>query len=361
MLNPSAHSCNEVEAHPVEDQPLKAKDVMKHCHSYKGADVARSVIQLTLTLTLFAGVCIAMFFALKVSLILTGLFALIGGGLLTRIFILQHDCGHRSFFKSKRMNDWTGRALSLLTATPYDFWRRSHNVHHAVSGDLTRRGLGGIDTITTREYLALPKDKQFKYRLYRNPFLMLVIGTPFYMILAQRFPFNQSLNFYEGYKTLPFSSIWKSVFMTDIALLVFYGGLSLLFGFYNVLAIMLPILIVASWIGGWLFYIQHQFEDSYWEEHENWNIQEAALTGSSYYELPKILQWFSGNIGFHHIHHLCNQIPNYKLQECMDAKPELKEINRLTLRQSLDCLRLRLWDEKTSKMVGFDVLKAQKA
>ena len=357
---PLSNACASNKPLPESENP-KTDDITQifdHCRSYKGADVTKSIMQMSMTLGLFVLTCVAMFFALKVSLLLSAIFALIGGGLLTRIFIFQHDCGHRSFFKSKAVNDWVGRALSILTVTPYDFWRRAHNVHHAVSGDLSRRGIGGIDTITTREYLSLSKSKQLKYRLYRNPFLMLVIGTPFYMLIAQRLPFNQSLDFYEGYKSLPTSSIWQSIMLTNLAMLVFYGALSLIFGFVTVMSIIIPMIVVASWIGGWLFYIQHQFEDAYWEENANWSIQEAAVMGSSYYELPKVLQWFSGNIGFHHIHHLCNQIPNYKLQECMDAKPELKEINRLTLRQSLECLHLRLWDEDTSKMISFKNLQA---
>ena len=345
---------------PIASSSLPIKDIANHCKTYQGADETRSIMQLVTTFSLFAGLCVLMFYSLEISYFLTLALAIPAGGLLTRIFIFQHDCGHGSFFKSKKVNDWVGRCLSMLTITPYDFWRRAHNMHHATSGDLDRRSIGGIDTITVREFMALPDWKKVYYRLYRNPFLLLILGTPFYVIIAQRLPFNQSMHFYEGYKSLPMSSIWKSILLTNIGLVVFYGTLSYFFGFMTVIAIALPILVVTSWVGGWLFYIQHQFEDTYWEDSENWNLQEAALTGSSYYELPVILQWFTGNIGLHHIHHLCSKIPNYKLQECMDARPELRDVNRMTLRQSLDCLNLKFWDEETKQLVGLDHLKTIK-
>lgn len=334
-----------------EDPQFSVKEIIDHCKAYKGADNYRSIFQLITTMALFIGAIVLMFFTMEYSYFLMLLVSIPASGFLIRLFIFQHDCGHGSFFKSRKANDWTGRCLSMLTFTPYDFWRRAHNKHHATSGDLDHRSIGGIDTITLREYQNLSKGMKIAYRIYRNPFVLLIFGAPIYTIIGQRIPYNQGTSFYENYQSLTVRSIWKSVMFTNLALVLFYGALSLVFGFGVIAALYLPVLIVTSWIGGWLFYIQHQFEDAYWERHENWNVLEAALMGSSYYALPKILQWFVGNIGLHHIHHLCSKIPNYKLQECMDAKPVLQTINRMSFRDSLKCVHLKLWDEDKKIMV----------
>ncbi len=347
---------NTTEA-PGNNDSISVKDIAAHCNSYKGADAKRSIFQLVSTLALFLIACSLMVYSINISYWLTLFLTIPAAGLLTRLFIFQHDCGHGSFFNSKKANDWTGRFLGLLTVTPYDFWRRAHNKHHATSGDLDRRSIGGIDTVTVREYQALSKWQQLMYRTYRNPLVLLIFGTPFYVLVLQRLPLNQATNFYENYQTLPKSSIWKSIMLMNASIVIVYSALASVIGLGPLLAVYLPILVVTSWIGGWLFYIQHQFEDTYWEKNDNWNIQEAALLGSSYYALPKILQWFTGNIGLHHIHHLCSKIPNYKLQECMDAKPELETINKLTLHQSLDCVHLKLWDEQKEQMISFGQIK----
>ena len=337
-----------------QDHSRYIKDVTAHCIQYRGGDTMRSILQLLTTLLLFVFAVGLMYHSLSVSYILTLALSIPAAGLLTRIFIFQHDCGHGSFFKSKKINDWVGRFLALLTVTPYDFWRRAHNMHHATSGNLDQRSIGGIDTITVQEYQNLTKGKRLAYRVYRHPLFLLFFGTPFYTIVLQRLPFNAPSGFYEGYKTLSSASIFPSIMWTNLALIVFYGGFAMILGFGVLAAVYLPILIVTSWIGGWLFYIQHQFEDTLWERQESWNVQEAALMGSSYYHLPRVLQWFTGNIGLHHIHHLCSQIPNYKLQECMDARPELAEINKLTIRSSLKSIGLKLWDEKQNKMIPLE-------
>tara|TARA_R110002124_G_scaffold287216_1_gene471352 strand:- start:36624 stop:37733 length:1110 start_codon:yes stop_codon:yes gene_type:complete len=334
------------------DPSTSVKDIAAHCNDFKDADTKRSIFQLVSTLGLLILSCALMLYSIQISYWITALLILPTAGLLTRVFIFQHDCGHGSFFKSKKANTWTGRCLSLLTITPYDFWRRAHNTHHAASGNLDHRGIGGIDTLTVREYQALSKKRQMAYRLYRNPLFLLCVGTPFYILIAQRIPFSQPTKFHENYKTLSAKSVWKSIMLTNLALVVFYGAIAMAIGIVPLLAIYLPTVILTTWIGGWLFFIQHQFEDTLWERSEKWDRREAALMGSSYYELPKIMQWFTGNIGLHHIHHLCSQIPNYKLQECMDARPELKEINKLTLRDSLNCVQLKLWDEQQKKMVS---------
>jgi omega-6 fatty acid desaturase (delta-12 desaturase) len=333
------------------ENPPCIKDIAAHCRTYQGANTARSIIQLFTTLALFAVTLTLMFFSIKISYLITLAIAIPASGLLVRIFIFQHDCGHASFFNSKKANDWVGRSLSLLTFTPYDFWRRAHNKHHATSGDLGHRSIGGIDTITVKEYQDLSKLQQFAYRIYRNPIILLMLGTPFYVLIAQRTPLTQKTNFFEDYHSLPARTVWKSVMLTNAALIIFFGCVSLAIGLKLLIALYLPVLMGAAWIGGWLFYVQHQFEETYWEESENWSRQEAALMGSSYYELPKVIQWFVGNIGLHHIHHLCSKIPNYKLKDCMDTKPVLKSINRLTFTESLKCIHLKLWDEQQKKLV----------
>lgn len=333
-------------------------EIVSHCDQYKGADTSRSVFQLVTTLTLFAALLVVMHLLSGISYWLTALLILPAAGVLTRLFIFQHDCGHQSFFNSRKANDWVGRCLGVLTFTPYDFWRRSHNMHHANSGDLDNRGLGAIDTITVAEYNALSPLNQFLYRVYRNPVVMLFIGTPLSVIVAQRFPADMAdAHFFEGCRGLPFKVIWPSVAYTNLSIILFFGALYFIFGGAFLLTIYLPVLVVTCWIGGWLFYIQHQFEDAYWQNNKEWCFKRASLLGSSYYELPKILQWFSGSIGLHHIHHLCSKIPNYKLQECMDALPELQDINRMSLKDSLSCLRFKLWDEQGQRMVDFSDLK----
>ena len=327
------------------------KKIAAHCQQYKGSIAHKAIFQMVTTLTLFFLGVAVMFYSLQWSYWITLLMAFPVAGLMARIFIFQHDCGHRSFFNSKKTNDWVGRGLSLLTLTPYDCWRKSHNFHHATSGDLDRSGVGDIDVLTVREYQALPPLKQKLYRIYRNPFVLLMVGTPIYIMLIQRLPISQGAYFRDNDKRLDSKSVWKSIMLTNLSVLVVYGITSYWVGFTALMSVALPLWIISAWFYGWAFYVQHQFEETYFEESEEWSIQEASLYGSSYFALPKILQWFSGNIGIHHVHHLCNKIPNYKLQQCIDDMPELKEINKLTLTQSLKCGTLKLWDEEQKKLV----------
>lgn len=334
------------------------KSLTEHCLRYKGADLRRGVIQLVSTIVPFLALSVFMAWGVVSGFYWPLLCAVPAGGLLVRLFIIQHDCGHQSFFPSRRANDITGRLLSLFTWTPYDFWMRAHNMHHATSGNLDKRGIGSIDTLTVAEYRALPRGKRIAYRLYRNPFLLLVIGTPLYVMLIQRVPHGEGSAFFQGYRGVSLARAWKSLLGLDIALLAVYGALVATLG-WSVLLALLPPVVIAAWIGGWLFFIQHQFEETYWEKGEEWNFQEAAVLGSSYYVLPPVLQWFTGNIGLHHIHHLCAAVPNYRLQECLDAHEMLKSMNRLTFRESLKCLRWALWDEGARRMVGFRDLAAR--
>lgn len=276
---------------------------------------------------------------------LTLLLAIPTAGLLVRLFIIQHDCGHGSFFRSRLANDLLGRALCVLTLTPYGEWRKGHAMHHAASGNLDRRGWGDVETMTVHEYPTATPLKKLGYRLFRNPFIMVLLGAPINFIVLQRLPRG---------RTFRDRAARRSVILLNFALAVVFGLPMLVWGVVSVLATYLPVMIIASWIGNWLFYVQHQFEDTYWKRDAEWNFHVAALRGSSYFDLPPILQWFSGNIGLHHIHHLCSRIPNYRLQACLDAVPELRRIaKRITLRDSLTCWRLALWDEQRHLLEHF--------
>ena len=273
--------------------------------------------------------------------------ALVAGGITVRIFILFHDCCHGSLFASRRANTILGYVAGILTFTPFEDWRYAHNIHHATAGDLDRRGLGDIWTLTKEEYLAAPPRKRLAYRIYRNPFVLFGPGPALLFLYFQRFS-SKGAGKRERY----------SVVVTNLALMVIVGAASLTLGFRTYLKIQLPIIWVGGAFGLWLFYVQHQFENVYWARHQDWDPLSVALEGSSYYRLPKILQWFTGNIGLHHIHHVRPSIPNYNLQQCHDDIPAFQAVEPLTIRTSLKSLRLSLYDEKRKKLIGFGSLKA---
>lgn len=338
-----------------EDQKIKDKvaEFVAHCANYQKADDTQAIIQVLNTLIPFALICGVMVYAYSYAYWITALLTIPASFFLVRLFIIQHDCGHNSFFSSRTWNNYLGRILSVLTWTPYDFWRKTHNLHHSSSGNLDNRGFGAIETITIKEYEALEPNLQFWYRVYRNPYLLLLLGTPFFIIIMQRLPSAKSFPFCDTKQVITFKQIWKSVLGLNTGLLLFYGVLGYTFGFGAILVSYLPVVIGTSWIGGWLFFIQHQFEDAHWEYKDKWSYTEAAVMGSSYYELSPALQWLTGNIGLHHIHHLNAKIPNYRLQECMDDKPELADINRIRLFESFKYAHLALWDEDCNKMITF--------
>ncbi len=338
----------------MTDQRALVERIATHCETYKGGIASRSMGQTALNLGLYAGLVAAMFVSLSYGAYwLFALLTLPAAGILTRLFTVQHDCGHGSYFQSRAANNRLGQLISVLTFTPYGSWRDAHNRHHASSGNLSRRGVGGIDTLTVAEFKGLSPWKRFAYRVYRNPLVILLIGPPLYIVLMQRLPLAGALPFAETYIPLETRYIWRSVLALNIALVAFYGGLAMLFGPGTVALVFLPPVVMAAWAGGWLFYVQHQYEDTYWEEGKEWNFQEAAVLGSSYYELPAVLQWFTGNIGLHHIHHLCSLIPNYRLQECFDSSEDLKSLPRMSLGQSLKSVPLSLWDEEGRKLISF--------
>jgi acyl-lipid omega-6 desaturase (Delta-12 desaturase) len=278
---------------------------------------------------------------------ITLVLALVAGGILVRIFIFFHDCCHGSFFVSRRANTILGYVSGILTFTPFEDWRYAHRVHHATAGDLDRRGVGDIWTMTTEEYLAAPLQKRLAYRIYRNPFVLFGPGPALLFLFFQRFSTKGA-----GKKER------NSVVFTNVALLVVVGMASLTIGFQTYLLIQLPIILIGGSLGLWLFYIQHQFESVYWARHESWDPMKVALEGSSYFKPPRIVQWFTGNIGLHHIHHVRPNIPNYNLQQCHDAIPAFHAINPMTIRTSFKSLRLALYDEKQQKLMSFRSLGA---
>lgn len=311
---------------------------------YREPDRKRSVWQLTSAALMFAASWALMYFALGVGYWLTLILAVPAAFCLIRLFIIQHDCGHGAFFKSSRAADITGSILGVFTLTPYHYWRKTHALHHATSGNLEHRGFGDITTLTVDEYAALSRWGRFKYRVYRHPAVLFGVGAVMQFFIAHRLP-----------TLVP--RTWtrerKSIFWTDVGLAAFVVGMGLLVGFRAFVLVHVPLMALACSIGVWLFYIQHQFEPTYWEHDERWVYDSAALQGSSYYRLPKLLQWATGNIGLHHIHHLNPRIPNYKLQQVLDTHSELRDVPTLTLWQSLRCVRLTLWDERARRLVPF--------
>jgi omega-6 fatty acid desaturase (delta-12 desaturase) len=267
------------------------------------------------------------------------------GGLLVRLFIFQHDCGHGSFLRTRAANDRLGQALSLLTVTPYGCWRRAHALHHATTGNLGKRGTGDILTLTVREYRARSRWGRLIYRAYRNPLLLVLVGSPLNFLVLQRLP---------GGMGLPWRMAWREVCLLNLALVVLVAALAwVVGGVGTVLLVAVPTISVAAWVGGWLFFVQHQHEGAVWEDPGSWDFHRAALAGSSYYCLPRPLQWLTGNVGLHHVHHLNSRIPNYRLQECLDGHEALGRLGRLTLAGSFRCSRLALWDEDARRLVGF--------
>jgi omega-6 fatty acid desaturase (delta-12 desaturase) len=262
--------------------------------------------------------------------------------------MIQHDCGHGSFFRHRLLNDWVGRVIGVLTLTPYDFWRHTHGIHHATSGNLDRRGTGDIDTLTVREYLALPRWGRLRYRLYRHPAVMFGVGPIYLFMLRNRLPSGLTR---QGW--LP----WLSTMATNGAIALVVAGLMWSIGVGPFLLVHLPIAVIAGVIGVWLFYVQHQFEHTLWSENQDWSRPDAALYGSSHYELPAVLRWFTANIGVHHIHHLCSRIPFYRLPSALRQHPDLAKVGRLTLWQSLACVRLVLWDETARRLITFRELR----
>lgn len=304
----------------------------------------RSGWELAITLIPFAALFALIAVSVKAGYWLALAATPLAGLFLLRLFIIQHDCGHGAFLSSKVGNDWIGRALGVLTLTPYDCWRRSHALHHAGTGNLDARGFGDVDMLTVREYQDLSWLGRLGYRLYRHPVVLLGLGPAYLFLLRHRLPIGLMK---AGW------IYWASAIGTNLVTGLVLALLLWLFGFAVTALVFLPVLLSAASLGVWLFYVQHQFPDAYWEERADWSFYEAALLGSSYLALPPVLSWFTGYIGIHHVHHLSSQIPFYRLPEVLKKHPALRDVNRFNAVEACATLRLALWDEDRRGMVSF--------
>lgn len=324
--------------------PVNARQIFRAISVYATPVTSRSVREVMITVIPFIMLWALTWLALANGYLVGLVLAIPAGGLLLRLFVIQHDCGHGSLFRHRATNDWVGRSLSVLTLTPYDSWRKSHAKHHATSGNLGKRGTGDIDTLTVAEYRSLTWRKRLQYRLYRNPIIFFIVGPAYTFLLRHRLPAALADKTWRS---------WLSTLATNAAIGTIAAVLIWQIGLVHFLAVHIPIALVAATAGVWLFYVQHQFEHTVWDEEDDWEFHAAALHGSSHYDLPPVLRWFSGNIGVHHVHHLSSRIPFYRLPEVLNAHPELISLGRMTLAQSLATTRLRLWDGDKRRMVGF--------
>ena len=310
---------------------------------YAFPSTLRSIWQVLNSVIPFIGLWYVMVRSLEIGYWLTLLLAVPTAGFMVRMFIIFHDCTHGSFFKSIKANDRLGLMLGVLVLTPYYSWKHEHAIHHATAGDLDRRGVGDVLTLTVEEYIALPWWKKIGYRVMRNPLILFTVGSFIVFVFTQRFPGTRS-----GKRER------SSVVWTNIALIAVIGWIILQIGWQALLLVEVPVLLLATSAGVWLFYVQHNFDGTYWERHDKWEFFKAGVDGSSFYKLPAILNWFTGNIGFHHIHHLSPRIPNYKLPECHKENP-IFQVKPLTIGRSMKSLFFRLWDEEQKMLVGFEL------
>lgn len=335
------------ETYSILDALPDRRALMAAISPFQAPSFRLSLWQFGSTFLAFLAVNLAMYALMGVSYWLVLALAVLAAGLTVRLFIIQHDCGHGAFFRSRRLNDWLGRFTSVFTFTPYAFWRRQHNNHHACFNNLDRRDTG-IDIYSTcatlTEYLALSPFRQWTYRAARHPVVTQLLLPPIVFLLLYRLPFDAP----NGWRREKLS-----VHLTNLAIAAFLGGLMLVFGVWNVLLVQVPIIAIAAIVGVWLFSVQHRFEEAQWARQAEWDPVAASLDGSSYLKLPGVLQWFTGNIGFHHVHHLSARVPNYRLQACHEARPELGRVTTLNLWDALNAPTFALWDEENGRMVRF--------
>ena len=326
----------------------EAKDWVRILAEYREPSHLRSWTELALTIGPFVLLWTLAWWSLSYSYWLTFVIALFNAAFLLRLFAIQHDCGHGAFFRSRNVSDWLGRVIGVLTLTPYDVWRRSHSIHHNSSGNLGRRGMGDIHTLTVAEYAALSPWNRLLYRLYRHPIVLFGLGPGYLFLFQNRLPLGFMAK----------GRYWLSAMCTNagifagLAVIIWFGGLM------PVLLIFLPTTLLAATAGVWLFYVQHQFETTHWEVDDDWQLHEAALHGSSHYVMPSVLQWLTANIGIHHVHHLYSRIPFYRLPEVLRDHSALAEGNRMTIRDSIANARLHLWDEDSKTLLSFTKARA---
>ena len=313
---------------------------------YNKPDLRKSIWQIINSLVPYVALWYLMYLSLGVSYWITLGLAVLATGFLVRIFIIFHDCGHGSFFSSVRANRIVGTFLGSLVFTPYEYWHNDHAIHHRTVGNLDKRGHGDVWTLTTEEYGQLSRKDKFIYRLYRHPVMLFLIGPFFLFVVWFRFP-RKTMNRKEK----------NSIYITDLILLLLISGLILLMGWKAYLLIQVPVIYFATSLGVWLFYVQHQFEDVIWSRQKDWDYRKMAMEGSSFLKFPRILQWFSGNIGFHHIHHLSPRIPNYNLERCHQENELFSGIKPVTMVPSFRTMKLRLWDEKRGHLISFRQLR----
>jgi omega-6 fatty acid desaturase (delta-12 desaturase) len=317
---------------------------MRELKAFHDPSPARSLRELAVTLVPFLALFASIAFAVDAGYWLALAATPLSGLFLLRLFIIQHDCGHGAFLRSRTANDWLGRALGVFTLTPYDCWRRSHALHHAATGNLDARGFGDVDTLTVREYRALSPLRRFLYRLYRSPLVLLGFGPAYLFLLRHRLPIGLMR---EGW------TYWVSALATNLATAALLALVVWWVGFATTALVFLPTLLTAASLGVWLFYVQHQFAEAHWDYKPDWSFHDAALHGSSHLDLHPVLRWFTGNIGIHHVHHLASRIPFYRLPEVLERHPALREVNRIDPMTTWRAFRLALWDEGQRRLISF--------
>ncbi len=325
-----------------------AREWMPILARYREPSLPRSLTEFSLTAVPLALLWLAAWWSLSVSYWLTLAICLPTAGFLVRLFTIQHDCGHGSYFRNKTLNDWVGRSIGVFTLTPYYVWRRAHSRHHGSSGNLDDRGIGAVHTLTVKEYRAKPLFGRLTYRLFRHPVILFGLGPAYVFFLQNRLP----IEFMRGGW-----SYWISAMGTNFGILLFVSAMIYLMGAAPFFMIWLPMMLMAASIGVWLFYVQHQFADTHWARGDDWQLHDAALYGSSHYDLPRPLRWITGNIGIHHVHHLNSRIPSYRLPQILKDHPALGNIRRLTLWRSLASINLHLWCETRQRLVSFSDAK----
>jgi len=335
---------------PLPRQPeINPHALLKEVALFRQPRHARSIFELAITAAPFALLWLLTWAALDAGYMAGFLLTVPAGGFLLRLFLIQHDCGHGALFRRQVVNDWVGRVIGVLTLTPYDYWRRSHAIHHASTGNLGARGVGDVDTLTVTEFRALSPKGRFLYRVYRHPIVLFGIGPAYLFLIRHRLPIGMMK---KGWRP------WLSAMGTNVSIAAIAGLLIWAMGLKLFLLVHLPITLVAASLGVWFFYVQHQFENTHWDHDEDWSFHAAALHGSSHYDLPPILRWFTANVGVHHVHHLASRVPFYRLSEVLREVPALATISRITLWQSFATVRLVLWDEQQRRLVSFAEARA---